>query len=235
MNNIKKALVTGGAKGIGKEIACQLLENGVDVIIVDLHKADFFDKYGSRVNQKIMDVSNPKEWDSLAGHIGEIDYLINNAAFQTIVEFHELSETDWNRVISTNLNGTFFSMQKTRIKYGGRIVNISSIHGSRPRVNKFHYDSSKAAVELLTKEVAIIFAGKQITVNAVACGVVDTPMNQDWTSDADAVKVVVEKVPLGRIGTVRDIANAVLFLLSDKADYITGSVLTVDGGRSLVK
>jgi len=182
-----------------------------------------------------MDVGDSREWVSLSESIGEIDYLINNAAIQTVVNFYELSEADWNRVIATNLNGTFFGMQKIRIKNGGRIINVSSIYAQRPRVDKFHYDSSKAAIELLTKEVALVLAPKQITVNAVACGVTDTPMNHNWINDDDIVSAVTQKGPLGRIGTVDDIANAVLFLLSDKASYITGSVLTVDGGRSLVK
>jgi NAD(P)-dependent dehydrogenase (short-subunit alcohol dehydrogenase family) len=235
LNTIKKALVTGGAMGIGREIARQLLESGVDVIIVDLEKTDFFDKYEQRVRYKIMDVADSKAWTSLSEEVGEIDYLINNAGVQTIVGFYELPEEDWNRVIATNLNGTFFGMQKIKVKSGGRIVNISSLHGQRPRLNKFHYDASKAAIELLTKEVAIVCAERQITVNAVACGVIDTPMNDDWTGDANKVHDITEKVPLSRLGTAEDIANAVLFLLSDKADYITGAILTVDGGRSLVK
>ena len=156
MGQSKKAVVTGGAKGVGREIARQLLESGVDVIIVDLEKSDFFAQYGNHAIHETMDVADLSGWVALSERIGEVDYLINNAAVQTIVPFFELSESDWSRVIGTNLNGTFFGMQKVKVKNGGRIVNISSIYGQRPRLNKFHYDASKAAIELLTKEVALV-------------------------------------------------------------------------------
>lgn len=244
---MKYAVVTGAANGIGKEISEQLIISGVSVFLIDKDESviQVSDNLGKKYNNAqsypfIADISDYNRLCEIKSEIqkisgGSIDYLVNNAGFQIISTFDDIKKQDWDNVINTNLNGTFNCSHifGKIINKGGRIVNISSIHAEKPRMNKFSYDASKAGINIFTKEMALVFAERQITVNCVEPGIIDTPMNHYFTKDDEKVRKVVNTTPLGRIGTTMDVANLVMFLLSEKADFITGAKITVDGGRGL--
>ena len=244
---MKYAVVTGAANGIGKEISKQLIISGVSVFLIDKDKSviSVSNNFGIKYNNArsypfVADISDydsicmiKDEIQKISG--GIIDYLINNAGFQIISTFDDIKKQDWDSVIDTNLNGTFNCSHifGKIINDGGRIVNISSIHAEKPRMNNFSYDASKAGMNIFTKEMALVFAERQITVNCVEPGAIDTPMNHYFSNDVEIMRKIASTTPLGRIGTTIDVANLVMFLLSEKANFITGTNIAVDGGRGL--
>jgi glucose 1-dehydrogenase len=174
---------------------------------------------------------------AVVGRFGRIDVLVNNAGIQTERPFLELTADEWQRVLDVNLKGAFlcsrFSAREMIKGGGGKIINISSIHQAVPRLNRAHYDASKAGLWMLTREMALELAKYNINVNCVAPGAIATPMNRDLLDSPEKMARVVAMIPRGRIGTPEDVARAVLFLASEDADYVTGSVIYVDGGLSL--
>ncbi len=242
----KTAVVTGAAQGIGRTIAETLARHGADVVVADLDPersqgtADAISQLGRKVlNLKV----NVAEWtdvkqvtDKVLKEWGKIDILVNNAGVTRDGLLVRMREEDWNLVLQVNLNGTFHctkavlpSMTKQRY---GRIVNIASIVGVMGNAGQANYAASKAAVIGFTKTAAREYASRQVTVNAVAPGFIDTAMTQ---SLSDEVKDTLQKqIPLGRLGEASDIAEAVKFLVSDEASYITGHVLHVNGGMLMV-
>lgn len=246
-NNV--AVVTGAGRGIGKATAKKLSQEGYDVVVNDIDRdvavetAESIKAASTKALPVVADVSKKEAIDNLVSEVmdvfGQIDVLVNNAGIQTEMPFLELSEGEWDRVMDTNLKGAFFLAQRVAtemVEEGveGSMVNITSIHQDIPRTEKNHYDASKAGMWMITKDIALELAPHRINVNAVAPGAFRTPMNQHIVDSDDLRKEVNKNTPWDRMGDPEEIAEVVSFLASDKAEYITGSCLTVDGGRSLV-
>ncbi|MDX2347792.1 MAG: 3-oxoacyl-[acyl-carrier-protein] reductase [Nitrospirota bacterium] len=241
----KISVVTGSAQGIGQAIAITLAQEGSDVVVADLD-ATRCEETVARVQQlgrKAMAVSvNVGDWDQVKGMIDRvqkdwerIDILVNNAGITRDGLLLRMKEEDWQSVLQVNLTGTFFcvkavlpTMSRQR---SGRIVNIASIVGAIGNIGQANYAASKAAVIGLTKTVAREYASRNITVNAVAPGFIDTAMTQDLSTETK--EALLNQIPLKRLGQPSDIADAVSFLCSEKAGYITGHVLHVNGGMHM--
>jgi 3-oxoacyl-[acyl-carrier protein] reductase len=234
--------VTGAAQGIGRAIAEALAEAGADVAVADLDPARSSDtvatvaKLGRKALNLKVNVADANDTRSMAEQVvkewSKIDILVNNAGITRDGLLLRMKEEDWNLVLQVNLNGTFNCTKAvlqpmTKQRYG-RIVNIASIVGVMGNVGQANYAASKAAVIGFSKTVAREYASRNITVNAVAPGFIDTAMTQGLSTE---VKETLQKqIPLGRLGTPADIAAAVRFLVSEEAAYITGQVLHVNGG-----
>lgn len=233
--------VTGGAQGIGRSIVERFLSLGDRVIFCD-RNVFMGEQLIKTLNHPELhflqvDFSHYDEvramFETIQSRFGNLDVLVNNAALQVEARFEELDVQDWQNVINTNINGTFYCIKEAaKIMKTGSIVNISSLYSHKVRLNKFSYDASKAAIQRMSEEFALALA-PTIRVNTIEPGAVDTPMNQIFTQ-AEVREAVLKRIPLGRIGTGDDIAKAVVFLCSEEADYITGSTLKVDGGRGLL-
>lgn len=239
------AVVTGGAQGIGQAIATTLAQEGADVVVADLD-ANRCEETVARVRQlgrKAMAVSvNVGDWDQVKGLIDHvqkdwerIDILVNNAGITRDGLLLRMKEEDWQSVLQVNLTGTFFCVKAVlpmmSRQRSGRIVNIASIVGVIGNIGQANYAASKAAVIGLTKTVAREYASRNITVNAVAPGFIDTAMTQDLS--VETKEALLNQIPLKRLGQPSDIADAVSFLCSEKAGYITGHVLHVNGGMHM--
>jgi 3-oxoacyl-[acyl-carrier protein] reductase len=241
----KTAIVTGAAQGIGRAIAEALARAGADVAVADLDPGRSQDtvtaitKMGRRaLNIKV----NVAEWndakamvDQVVKEWGKVDILVNNAGITRDGLLLRMKEEDWNLVLQVNLNGTFnctkAALQPMSKQRSGRIVNIASIVGAIGNAGQANYAASKAAVIGFTKTVAREYASRAVTVNAVAPGFIDTAMTQQLS--ADVKETLSKQIPLGRLGQPSDVAEAVKFLASDEAGYITGHVLHVNGGMHM--
>lgn len=242
----KVALVTGAGRGIGKEIALTLAGYGADVIVnyngsaekaaevVSQIKA--MGRKAAAVQCSVADYEAcGKMVTDMLGMFGHIDILVNNAGITRDNLMIKMSEEDFDAVIDTNLKGTFNTIKhlyRAFIKQrAGRIINLSSVSGVLGNAGQANYAASKAGVIGLTKSMAKELASRNITVNAVAPGYVDTDMTQAMSDPAK--EAVISQIPLKRVGQPKDIAETVAFLASDKASYITGQVLSVDGGMAI--
>ena len=242
----KNALVTGASRGIGRQIALTLSAAHAFVIVNyngSKEKADAvvaeIKAEGVECEKFICDVSSYAQVEetvkAVKARFGTIDVLVNNAGITRDGLIMKMSEADYDAVLDTNLKGAFNTirhMSRYFLKQkSGRIINISSVSGILGNAGQANYSASKAGVIGLTKAVARELASRGITVNAVAPGFVETEMT-DVLADA-AKENLLSQIPLGRPGNTKDIANAVLFLASDAAGYITGQVLSVDGGMAI--
>lgn len=239
----KVALVTGASRGIGRAIALRLAEEGAKVAInyagnvkaAEEVKAAIEEKGGKALLVQA-DVSDSEAAEGMVASVveafGTIDILVNNAGITRDAIFARMKEEDFNAVINTNLKGVFHctkAVTKLMMKQrSGRIVNMASVVGVTGNAGQANYSAAKAGVIGFTKSVARELAGRGITVNSVAPGFIETDMTAVLS---DKVKeAMTEEIPLKRAGKPEDVANAVLFLASDNAAYITGQVLHVDGG-----
>ncbi|MBA4686036.1 MAG: 3-oxoacyl-[acyl-carrier-protein] reductase [Candidatus Galacturonibacter soehngenii] len=242
----KIALVTGASRGIGKEIAITLAKEGAFVAVNyngSKEKAEEVIQeiisFGGKAKAYQCNVSNFEEASSLIADLikehERIDILVNNAGITKDNLLMKMKEEEFDQVIDINLKGTFncmkhISRQMLKQK-SGKIINISSVSGILGNVGQANYCASKAGVIGLTKSAARELASRGITVNAVAPGFIETDMTQVLS---EAVREQATKqIPLGRFGKVEEIANMVCFLASDKANYITGQVISVDGGMAM--
>ena len=237
----KVAIVTGASRGIGKSIAVLLASNGATVVAAarEEHASGTVAEIttaGGHAEIASLDVTQASEIEALVTATvkrhGSIDILINNAGIARDQLALRMKHSDWDTVITTNLTASFLCSQmvlKPMIrKRNGRIVNISSVVGQMGNKGQVNYAASKAGLIGLTKSLAREVASRNITVNAVAPGLIDTDMSKDLLGKTnDSWK---EQIPLGRMGTTTDVATAVCFLVSDEASYITGQVLAVNGG-----
>jgi 3-oxoacyl-[acyl-carrier protein] reductase len=236
------AIVTGAAQGIGRAIAEALAHAGADIAVADLdpqRSADtvaMVEKIGRKALNVKVNVADANDTKTMVEHVikslGKIDILVNNAGITRDALLLRMKEEDWNLVLQVNLNGTFNCTKAvlqpmTKQRYG-RIVNIASIVGAMGNVGQANYAASKAAVIGFTKTVAREYATRNVTVNAVAPGFIDTAMTQGLP--AEVKETLQKQIPLGRLGTPADVAAAVRFLVSDDAAYVTGQVLHVNGG-----
>ncbi len=236
-------VVTGGSRGIGRAICAALSEPGTTVYFnynsnLDAAKttSEVIQAAGGRARYHQVDVASEAAVADYLGDIlkqaGRIDVLVNNAGITRDGLLVRMKEADWDAVLDVNLKGTFNCMKVAakammRQRYG-RIINISSVVGVSGNPGQANYVASKAGIIGLTKAVARELASRNITVNAVAPGYIDTDMTGDLNDTAKAA--VIDQIPIGRIGTPGDIAGVVAFLASAAADYITGQTIHVSGG-----
>ena len=239
----KTVVITGSSRGIGRACAILFAKNNYNLVInynksKELAEELFNDlkEAGYSVDIFKADISNRFEAISLINHcigkFGKIDVLINNAGISQNKLFTDITDDDWNKMMGTNLNGIFYTTQKA-LQYmlpecSGKIINISSIWGMVGGSYEVHYSTSKAAIIGMTKALAKELGPSNIQVNCIAPGVIQTDMLNDI--DEEIIEGLREETPLMRIGTVDDIANCALFLASDKSDFITGQVISPNGG-----
>jgi 3-oxoacyl-[acyl-carrier protein] reductase len=236
------ALVTGAAQGIGKAVALLLARNGADIVVSDinLEKAEETANEIKSIGRKALavkgDVANWNDVERMVEVILEkfakIDILVNNAGITRDKLVLRMTEEDWDAVLDVNLKGTFHCtkavvrhMAKQR---SGKIVNIASVVGEMGNAGQANYSASKAGVIGLTKTIAREFAQRGININAIAPGYIETPMTEVLPEKAK--EELKKLIPMERLGKPEDIAEAVLFLVSEESNYITGHVLNVNGG-----
>ncbi|NPA52875.1 MAG: 3-oxoacyl-[acyl-carrier-protein] reductase [Aquificae bacterium] len=237
----KTVLVTGSTRGIGKAIASAFAEKGADVIITGRDKGttqivadNIKNEYGVNAYGFTLDLSSDVEtaWQEIKKHVDFVDILVNNAGITKDTLFIRMKDEDWEQVINVNLNGTFKITKlvvKDMIKRKtGKIINISSIIGFIGNVGQTNYATTKAGLIGFTKSLAKELAPRNITVNAVAPGFIETDMTENLP--AELKEKYLDQIPLKRFGKPRDVADAVLFLASDMASYITGETIHVNGG-----
>ena len=239
----KVAIITGAAQGIGYATAEALRDQGLTVVITDINEDGAkvaAEKLGCNAQGYLCDVSSPVEIEELFNQIekdiGIASVLVNNAGIAIPSDFLELSIDHFQQVIDVNLTGTFVATQrmaKSMIRHGlkGAIINMSSINAQVAIPTIAAYCASKGGVMQLTKAAALALAPYGIRVNAVGPGSIDTAMMSGVNSDENAMRTVLSRTPLGRIGNPREVGDVVAFLASDKASYITGETIYIDGGR----
>jgi NAD(P)-dependent dehydrogenase (short-subunit alcohol dehydrogenase family) len=245
----KVVLVTGGGTGIGKAVCLAAARNGADVVIgfnrsaagarevqeqiqalhrrAEVLQADLGDAHAARsFVQKALAM------------VGPIHVLVNNAAVIRRAPFLEFGEADWEETIAVNLRAAFICTQevaRSMVSQGikGRIINISSVGGSNAHVDLCAYDASKAGMDMLARSIAVALAPHGITVNSVSPGAIQVERNRGEFSDAAAVEQWKKVIPLGHWGRPEDVADAVMYLASDEAGFVTGHTLVVDGGQTI--
>ena len=239
----KAAVVTGGSRGIGRAIALRLAEQGADVAVSYRGNAVAAEETAAAIRAMgrgalsvQADHSQPEAGDvvikAALEAFGKVDILVNNAGITRDDLIMRMSLDAWQSVIDTNLSGAFHAIKavtRPMLKAkGGRIINITSVSGQAGQTGQANYSSAKAGLIGLTKATARELASRGITCNAVAPGFVLTELTQDLAQNLQ--DEITSRTPLGRFGTPEEIANAVAFLASDEAAYITGQILAVDGG-----
>ena len=252
----KNVLVTGGTSGIGQAIAVRFAEYGANVAINYLRAADEAAETEAqvrscarRVRQEGVrdvlvgaDVSNEDEVARMVAQtieeLGGLDVLVNNAGIQISRPSHELSGADFDKVLAVNLRGAFLCAREAIRHFlaeekPGRIVNISSVHQEIPKPNYLGYSVSKGGMMNLTRTLALEYAGREITVNAVGPGATVTPINRAWIDDPVKREMVTSHIPIPRAGEADEMAGLVCFLASDDAAYVTGQTIFADGGLTL--
>jgi glucose 1-dehydrogenase/3-oxoacyl-[acyl-carrier protein] reductase len=236
------AIVTGAGRGIGFSVGCGLLDQGASVVFNDRDLSEMLvrmletDSARGRARYHQADISRPDQIeemvDCVVREFGRLDIIVNNAGIDPTTPFLGADEELWNRIMDTNLKGTFFCAQKAAermCKSGqGRIVNISSVHSYATMPGFSIYAASKGAINALTRELALELAPSGVTVNAVAPGAIEVErFVHNPLYDRDALA---REIPRGRVGQPEDISNIVCYLCSDQAAWLTGQVITVDGG-----
>ena len=245
MLNDRVAIVTGGARGIGAKIAERFADEGARVVIVDIdqvsaeEQAKTISQKGGEAAAYVVNVSNTEAVKDLVSEVvkrfGRVDILVNNAGITRDGLLMTMTERDWDAVIAVNLKSVFNftkAIARPMVKQkDGAIINISSVVGLFGNGGQFNYASSKAGVIGATKSAAKELASRNIRVNAIAPGYIQTAMTDKL--DEKAKDALVNLIPARRLGQPEDVANAALFLASDLSSYVTGEVLRVDGGMAM--
>ena len=242
----RRALVTGGAKGLGLVISTALAQAGADVAVAGRNEADLVAACGQiagatgrKAVAAVADVTRADQVDRMAADVerglgGPVDILVNNAGINVRGNSHELAEADWDAVVAINLKAPFLVARRVgpgMCERGwGRVVNMGSILSVIALPGRAPYASAKAGLLNLTKVLALEWAGRGVTVNAVCPGPFATAMNLPLLNDPEKYKAFVAKIPMGRWGDLHEVAGAAVFLASDAASYVTGTGLFVDGG-----
>jgi len=242
----KTALVTGSSKGIGQAIAIRYAEEGADVVVNYNSDPKGAEETVSRIQAtgrraiaikgdlgSVASVRALVEqgWESLGG----LDVLVNNAGVESHAPFWDVTESDYDKVLDINLKGVFFATQTFVNKLradgrSGKVINISSVHEELPFPNFASYCASKGGLKMLTRNLAVELGPLGITINSIAPGAIETPINAKLLSDPQKVGALTAQIPLGRIGKTDDVAGLAVFLASADSDYANGATFTVDGG-----
>src|SRR3954447_25170882 len=245
----RRALVTGATTGIGRGTAFELAAHGAAVAVDYRGKEDdasemvaTIERAGGRAIAVQMDITQEDEvsrgFAQAREAFGGLDLVVNNAGVEAPYELVDMPLDEWNRVISVNLTGVFLaSREAARIMRAddlpGTIVMVSSVHEQIPWKKFSHYCASKGGVKLFAQSIARELAPHGIRVVSIAPGAIETPINRDVLDDPEQKREVLEEIPLGRWGTVGDIAQAIAWVASEQAAYVTGTTLFVDGGMTL--
>jgi len=239
----KVSIITGGARGIGKEIAMLFAREGSDIAICDVNienlntaKEEIVKTTGRKVIAEKVDVTQAEECqkfvDKVLDNFGKIDILVNNAGITRDNLVMRMSENEWDAVLDVNLKGAFNCIKavtRPMVKQrSGRIINMASIIGIMGNAGQANYSASKGGLIALTKTVAKELGSRNINVNAIAPGFIQTDMTDKLTGELK--DNMLKLIPLGKMGTTRDVANLALFLAGDDSGYIPGEVIKVDGG-----
>ena len=238
----KVALITGGARGIGQAIAMTFAKEGADIVVADVNletaqkTASEIESLGRKALALEMDVTSYEKVEEginkILDKMGKVDILVNNAGITKDNLLLRMSQAEWDAVINVNLKGTFNcikAVSRPMVKQrSGRIISIASIIGLIGNPGQANYAASKAGIIALTKTVAKELASRNINANAVAPGFIQTEMTAKLSEDIK--KKMLEAIPLAKLGTPQDVANLCLFLACDESSYITGQVITIDGG-----
>jgi glucose 1-dehydrogenase len=238
--------ITGGSQGIGLAIAQRFAEEGADISFcyrsnkagADAVVANI-QKTGRKVAGFQYDVSSISDGQKFiadtAAQFGQIDILVNNAGLERRADFWDVTEADFDAVMNVNLKGLFFITQafvrnRMAAKTGGKVINISSVHEELPFPHFASYCASKGGVKMLTRNLSIELAPLGITINSIAPGAIETPINKNLLNDPAKLGALLENIPLKRLGTAEDVASMAVFLASEESNYATGTSFFVDGG-----
>ncbi len=242
----KVALVTGSSEGIGQAIAVRLAQEGADIVIdyrshpegaqETQAKVEASGRKGFIVKADLGVVSDIRQMIASAiQNFGKLNILVNNAGIEKNADFWSVTEADYDSVINVNLKGVFFATQAMvqhliETKQPGKIINISSVHEELPFPHFTSYCASKGGVKMMMRNLAVELGPHGITINNVAPGAIETPINTKLMNDPEKLGALLKNIPLGRLGQPKDVAAIVAFLASADADYITGTTFFVDGG-----
>jgi glucose 1-dehydrogenase len=242
----KVALVTGSSQGIGQAIAVRLAEEGADIVIdyrshvegakETLSKVEAAGRRGYIVAADLGVVSEVQKLiNEGIQQFGKLDILVNNAGIEKNASFWDVTEADYDSVVNVNLKGVFFATQAVvqhlmQNKRPGKIINISSVHEELPFPHFTAYCASKGGLKMMMRNLAIELGSLGITINNVAPGAIETPINTKLLNDPQKLSSLLANIPLGRLGKPNDVASVVAFLASSDADYITGTTIVADGG-----
>src|SRR6267143_6902284 len=242
----KVAASTGGSQGIGLAIAQRFAEEGADIsfcyrsnkvgadeVVANIQKT------GRKVAGFQYDVSSVSDGQKFiadtAAQFGKIDVLVNNAGLERRADFWDVTESDFDAVLNVNLKGLFFITQafvkhRMELKSGGKVINISSVHEELPFPHFASYCASKGGVKMMTRNLSIELAPLGITINNIAPGAIETPINTKLLNDPLKLNALLDNIPLKRLGKPEDVASMAVFLASSESDYATGTTFFVDSG-----
>ena len=242
----KSIAITGGDQGIGRAIAERLANDGADVaicyrsnqsgaqeVVAEIAKLG---RRGAALQCDVGKIADGQRFIAEAvAQLGKLDVLINNAGLERRADFCDVTEADFDAVLDVNLKGLFFLTQafvrhRMQAKTGGKVINISSVHEELPFPHFASYCASKGGVKMLTRNLSIELAPLGITINSIAPGAIETPINKNLLNDPAKLNALLQNIPLKRLGEPSDVASLASFLASDESSYITGTTLFVDGG-----
>ncbi len=238
-NSVKTALITGASRGIGLSIAEVLAQNGYHLILTCKNSFQQLQSISLELAQKYQilcqayqtDMSDANQVANLFEHIATVDVLVNNAGISHVGLLADMTDTQWQEIISVNLSSCFYTCKycipKMLQNHSGKIINISSIWGNVGASMEVAYSASKGGVNAFTKALAKELAPSNITVNAIACGVIDTAMNACFSKED--MEALTAEIPANRIGSPQEVAQFVL-QLANAPSYMTGQIITMDGG-----
>jgi glucose 1-dehydrogenase len=242
----KVVAVTGGDQGIGRAIVERLAAEGADIALCyrsNKAGADevlaLVQKTGRKVAAIQCDIGKVADGHRFIAEsvqqLGRVDILVNNAGLEKRADFWDVTEQDYDTVLNVNLKGPFFVTQafvrhRMQTKAGGKVINISSVHEELPFPHFSSYCASKGGIKMLTRNLSVELAPLGITINSIAPGAIETPINKNLLNDPAKLKALLENIPLKRLGKPEDVASLAAFLASSDADYVTGTTYFVDGG-----